>query len=470
MFKTGFISCIFTISLKRNILLGCGMGALLFFSSCKKELTDSAVNHTDTTVTAIANSEVNDTAWAYAQEIYLWYKYLPASLNLQSYNDPDGVMEAIRAYSTESGFSDPVDKWSFAIRQSEWDDVSAGISGDFGLGIFFNAVNDLRVSYVEPASPAAAAGITRSWRILSVDGNATINTEDATIDRIAAAVFNSSETEFIFRRPDNTDTTITLEAAIYTSQPFLLDTVYNTGSKKVGYLVFNSFLGDITTVKNRFGALFNDFIGKEVNELIVDLRYNSGGYVDLQNELANYLVPASGNGSVMLTEEFNDKYSRYYDTTIYYTKKGALDLSRIFFITATNTASASELLINSLKPYMDVKLVGGDTYGKPVGYFGIPDGDWYLFPVSFRSVNRNGEGNYFNGMTPDAIVNDGLDKQWGDVSEDCLGSVLNYISKGSFSNIAPRRASEAWIKPVNKQLGAHRFNGAVINRQFARTK
>ena len=69
-------------------------------------------------------------------------------------------MEAIRAYSTEPGFTDPVDKWSFAIKQTEWDDVSAGISGDFGLGIF-NSTNDLRVSYVEPASPAAGAGIAR---------------------------------------------------------------------------------------------------------------------------------------------------------------------------------------------------------------------------------------------------------------------------------------------------------------------
>lgn len=466
MNKTRFIRWLPTASVKTNTILCFGMGALAFFSSCRKDLTDVEVTHIDTTATTIVHSTVNDTAWQYAQEIYLWYKYLPATLDLQSYSDPDGVMEAIRAYSTESGFSDPVDRWSFAIPQSKWDDVSAGISGDFGLGIFFNAVNDLRVSYVEPASPAATAGITRSWRILAIDGNSTINTDDATIDRIAAAVYNSSTIQLVFLRPDNKDTTITLNAATYISQPFLLDTVYATGSRMVGYMVFNSFLGDITTVKNRFSTLFGDFVSKGVNELVIDLRYNSGGYVDLQNELANYLVPASGNQGVMLTEQFNDKYSRYYDTTIYYEKKGSLELSRIFFITATNTASASELLINSLKPYMDVKLVGRDTYGKPVGYFGIPDGDWYLFPVSFRSINKNGEGNYFDGMTPDAIVNDGLEKQWGDVTEDCLGSVLNYINKGAFSNIAPRQASDAWIKSVNKQLGTNRFNGAVTGQRF----
>ncbi|MFT3946913.1 MAG: S41 family peptidase [Agriterribacter sp.] len=443
-------------------------GALLF-SSCKKDIAGSSTGTTDSTTTN-TNSAVNDTAWLYAQEIYLWYNYLPSSFNAQSYSDPNAVMEAIRAYSTESGFSDPVDKWSFAIKQTEWDDVSAGISGDFGIGIFFNAANDLRVSYVEPASPAAAAGITRSWRIMSVDGNTTINTEDATIERIVAAVYSSSSTAFVFRRPDNTDTSITLAAATYTADPFLLDTVYTVGANKVGYMVYNSFLGDVTAVKNQFSTIFSDFSSKGITDLIVDLRYNSGGYVDLQNELANYLVPTAGNSAVMLKESFNDKYSSYYDTTIYYVKKGALNLSRIFFITATNTASASELLINSLKPYMDVKLVGRSTYGKPVGYFGIPDGDWYIFPISFRSVNSNGEGNYFDGMTPDAVVNDGLEEQWGDVTEDCLGSALNYISNGVFSNIASRNASDVLINSGNKQLGGNRFNGAVTNRKFSGIK
>ncbi|MBX3257522.1 MAG: hypothetical protein KF862_25575 [Chitinophagaceae bacterium] len=441
---------------------------VLLIASCKKDITGSSITTTDST--SAANSAVNDTAWWYTQEIYLWYNYLPSSFNQQSYSNPNAVMEAIRAYSTEPGFSDPVDKWSFAMKQTEWDDVSSGVSGDFGLGIFFNAANDLRVSYVEPASPAAGAGIIRSWRVMSVNGNETINTEDATINRISTAVYNSSSTEFVFRRPDNTDTAVTLTAATYTAEPFLLDTIYTAGSKKVGYLVYNSFLGDVTSVKNRFSALFSDFNSKGVTDLIVDLRYNSGGYVELQNELANYLVPAAGNGGLMLTEEFNDKYSRYYDTTIYYAKKGSLDLSRIFFITATNTASASELLINSLKPYMDVKLVGRSTYGKPVGYFGIPDGDWYIFPISFRSVNRNGEGNYFDGMTTDAVVNDGLEKQWGDVAEDCLGSALNYISNGVFSNIASRNASDVLINSGNKQIGSNRFNGMVSSRPFSRTR
>ena len=139
--------------------------ALLFFSACmflfygcKKENNNSG----NTT----AEDKIKDSAWSYAKDLYLWNINLPSDFNARTYADPDAIMKALRPYSTEPGFSDPVDRWSFAIKKKEWDDLSSGISGDFGLGIFFMSDNDLRVSYVEPASPAAAAGIQRSWRII----------------------------------------------------------------------------------------------------------------------------------------------------------------------------------------------------------------------------------------------------------------------------------------------------------------
>ncbi|MFT4016282.1 MAG: S41 family peptidase [Agriterribacter sp.] len=433
-----------------------GTIALLFFISallvsCKKD-------------GAGIENLAKDSAWLYTQELYLWNQNLPSRFDARSYNDPNAVMVALRAYSTEPGFTGPVDRWSFAATKKEWDDISSGISGDFGFGIFFNAANDLRVSYVEPASPAGQAGIQRSWRFTSINGNTTIDTSASNIARIANAIQNSNTGTFIFHRPDNTDTTITLTAAIYQEEPVLLDSIYNVGGNKVGYLVYNSFLGSISTMKSRFNTLFSKFSSAGVSDMIVDLRYNGGGYVELQNELANYLVPSAGNSGVMLKEEFNGKYSSVYDTTINYAKKGALNLSRIFFITTKNTASASELLINSLKPYMDVKLVGRASHGKPVGFFPLSAGSWYVFPVSFRSVNKNGEGNYFNGLQPDATVSDGLDKNWGDTEEKCLASVLHYISSGSFSRISGREQQDMLIEPGNVKLGARKFRGAVDKR------
>lgn len=444
---------LFTTCKKNLFLIASMLLASIYFVSCKKDGNGSSPDNL-----------AKDSAWLYTQELYLWNKNLPSGFNARSYNDPNAVMVALRVYSTEPGFTGPVDRWSFAATKKEWDDISSGISGDFGLGIFFNAANDLRVSYVEPASPAGNAGIQRSWRFTSVNGNTTIDTSAANLTRIANAIQNSNTGTFVFQRPGNTDTTITLTAATYQEEPILLDSVYTVGSSKVGYLVYNSFLGSVSTIKSRFNTLFNKFSSEGVADIIVDLRYNGGGYVELQNELANYLVPSAANGGVMLKEEFNDKYSRYYDTTINYLKKGSLNLSRIFFITTKNTASASELLINSLKPYMDVKLVGRASHGKPVGFFPLSAGSWYVFPVSFRSVNKNEEGNYFNGLQPDATVSDGLEKNWGDVEENCLASALHYIGSGSFSRISNREQQDISIEPGNVKLGARKFRGAVDKR------
>ncbi|HRO47020.1 S41 family peptidase [Agriterribacter sp.] len=438
--------------------------ALFFFSAvvlstvgCKKENNNGDAGNT-------TENRVKDTAWSYAKDLYLWHQNLPSDFNARSYADPDAIMKALRPYSAEPGFADPVDRWSFAIKKAEWDDVSLGISGDFGLGIFFMSENDLRVSYVEPASPAAAAGIERSWQIMSVNNNTTVNTDDATISRISTAVFNSSSASFTFKKPDGTDVDITLTAATHQDDPIILDTVYSNGGNKTGYFVFNSFLGNIDNIKSRLGNIFNAFSAAGINDMIVDLRYNGGGYVALQNELANYLVPSSGNNGIMLQEKFNNNYSALFDTTINYQKKGALNLNRIFFIITKNTASASELLINSLKPYVDVKLIGRASHGKPVGYFNIGVGDWYIFPVSFRSVNKNGEGNYFNGLQPDVTVDDGLDKPWGDINESCLASALHYINEGAFSRISARAQQDIRLENGNTALDIKRFKGAVEER------
>src|SRR5690606_18111219 len=133
-------------------------------------------------------------------------------------------------------------------------------------------------------------------------------------------------------------------------------------------------------------------------------------------------------------QQYNDKYARW-NSTDNFSKLGSLNLNRIFFIVSSSTASASELVINNLKPYMEVVLVGpSNTYGKPVGYFTIPVGSNYIFPVSFRTTNKNGEGSYFNGLQLNHKVADGLDKDWGDLDEASLASAIRYITTGAFRN------------------------------------
>jgi carboxyl-terminal processing protease len=248
-----------------------------------------------------------------------------------------------------------------------------------------------------------------------------------------------------------------------------LDSVYTINAKKVGYFSFNSFLGDTTEIYNEFARVFNNFAAQHVNDVVVDLRYNGGGYVSVQQKLANWLAPSSANGQLMMNQQFNDKYTSYNSADVF-NKLGSLNLGRIFFIVSSSTASASELLINNLKPYMDVQLVGpSKTYGKPVGFFPIEVGSWYIFPVSFRSTNKNGEGNYFNGLSLNKQVADGLDKDWGNLDESCLNEAMRFITTGAYKTLSTSAASEGQqalqqIKPANTVLDQPAFKGTIDTR------
>ena len=436
-----------------------------FLFSCKKDIKQELTSNISPTpppnpLPVGTSSQVNDVAFQKTQDYYLWNTQLPATLNTSSYTDPIGVMTAIRQYSIEPGFATPVDKWSFAMKKTEWNQYSGGMSsvssstsaaGDFGITVFFRAEGDLRVRLTEPNSPGGILGIKRGWRITKINGSTNITTSNSQyiIDNIYKAV----SADVTFTKPDGTSVDLNLQAAHYADKPVYLDTVYNSANGNIGYLVYNSFLGNIDQTAAEYARVFNKFASAGITNLIVDLRYNGGGYVNLQEQLANYLITSQAQGSIMMKQIYNSNHSNE-NSTVLFNKSGSLQLTKIYFIVSRGTASASELLINNLKPYMDVRLIGNsNTHGKPVGFFPIEDGEWYVFPVSFKTVNKNGEGNYYAGFTPNAIVADGLDKDWGDINENSLASALRNISSGSFRNGGTENYSEnAAVKSGNDAL------------------
>jgi carboxyl-terminal processing protease len=438
------------------------------FSSCKKNNNTTSPAPADSTALA---AKVKDSTLLESKDVYLWYNQIPSSFNAQNYVDPNAEMVGIRAYSMEPGFSAPVDKWSFGVLKTDWNQLSGGIgsannissTGDFGLGAFFRINGDLRVKLVEKLSPAGLAGIQRGWRITKINGNTNMTTANSTF--IVNSIYYSPNSTFTFIKPDGTSVDISLTATTYPQQTVYLDTVYNIGPKTIGYMVLNSFLGDTSKINSDFQRVMSNFATQNVSDIVIDLRYNGGGYVSVQEKLADYLAPSSANGKVMMKETYNDKHTNY-NTTLYFNKTGPLNPNHVLFIVTQSTASASELLINNLKPYMDVKLVGpSHTDGKPVGFFPISVGDWYIFPVSFRSSNSAGNGSYFGGFIPDALVPDGLDKNWGDPSESCLAEAIKYITTGTFISQAPQiyKVDPAVISG-NEILDRSSFKGMVDAR------
>jgi len=427
------------------------LSGFAIFSSCRKNDTGGNNGTTDENI-------LKDSILAISRDVYLWNTQIPSDFSARSYDGPSEIMEAIRKYSNEPGFSDPVDHYSFAMKQNEWDNLSNGIISDFGLNAFFFSDNDLRVRLVEEASPAGRAGIKRGWKFLKVAGSTNITTNN--VDFLVNNIYNSSSTAFTFQKPDSSTVEITLESETYQENPVVLDSIYTEGARKAGYIVFNSFLGDTARVINELTNVFNRFVSANVTDVIVDLRYNGGGYVSVSEALANFLIKPSASGSIMMTQQYNDNYSDLNEVTMF-KKRGALNVNNIFFVVTDNTASASELLINNLKPYMNVKLVGPEaTYGKPVGFFPIAVGEWYIFPVSFRSTNGQNQGNYFDGIAVDQQVKDGLDKDWGDRQESALATVLSYIGTGSFTDGGLNSVVEPLDAGRNKKLNKN-FKGAV---------
>ncbi len=455
------------------------MSGTLFLSACKKNVDELAVTPPPPPgagagpVSTVSPQVIKDSVLLVSKDIYLWNSQIPGNFDVQGFADPAAIMTGIHPFSIEAGFNGPVDRWSFAMKKTEWDLLSAGMSstttpsteGDFGFSVFFKAEGDLRVRLVEPNGPAGLAGVHRGWRITSINGNSNITTANA--DFIVKSVYSGTNGSFNFVKPDGSTTSVTLTAGHYTEKPVYLDTVYNIGGKKIGYLVYNSFLGNTAQVNAEFQRVFNHFASEQVTNVVVDLRYNGGGYVSLAEQLSNYLVKPAATGSLMMTQLYNSQNTQN-NTVTNFRKAGSLNPINIYFIVSKGTASASELLINNLKPYMDIKLIGPNpTHGKPVGFFPIPVGEWYIFPVSFKTINKNGEGNYFSGLALNAQVPDGLDKDWGDETENCLASAIKNITTGTYqTTTAPKAYIENYaVTAGNEKLNAPALKITVENRK-----
>jgi hypothetical protein len=212
-----------------SVVLLCAI-ALGTLSACKKDDLKSDLTSSPDPGTSTVADRLKDSALAFSKDIYLWYTQIPASFNARSYAELDKLMIGLRQYSTEPGFTQPVDRWSFAIKQTEWDNISSGIAGDFGINVFFMAPGDLRVKSVEKESPAGKAGVLRGWRVTKVDGNTDITSANAIfllLKFIIAAV-----PVLVFRNQ-------TIQPPISRSRlqpirriPIFLDSVYTVGYKK----------------------------------------------------------------------------------------------------------------------------------------------------------------------------------------------------------------------------------------------
>lgn len=402
---------------------------------------------------------------AYMDEAYLWRDEVP-SVNpgdarysgSNVYAAMDSYFEALKTPQlTDSGARR--DKFSFTYPTTEWKALSeSGVEG--GYGIEWSIASEtpprrVRIAYVEAGSSAAAAGLVRGDELVSVDGISADVASDSGVNSLYAALYPASGTThaFVFQR-SGAQLSPSLTGTSNTRNPVPLASVLTLpGGARAGYLLFNDH--NLPSESLLINAV-TDFRAQGVSELVLDLRYNGGGYLFIASELATMIAGTTRTaGQAFETLKYSARRSAENGTTPFFdtaclavngrcTSSQALptlNLSRVYVLVQGGTCSASESVINSLRGVnVDVVLIGGKTCGKPYGFKPKDNCGITYFPIEFVGVNAKGFGDYSDGFVPGTgptaryvpgcTVADDFGHALGDTQEGMLAAALNHAATG----------------------------------------
>jgi len=389
----------------------------LVIFGCKKDSPQGSIQTIDPSVQFTANT-FND--------LYLWYDKMPA-VDLTTIKSPDDYINAVK-YSQ--------DRWSFTMTYTDMVALlENGETTGWGAGLGFDSQDILRILFVYDNSAMGKAGVKRGWQIKAMNGKTIAAMSDAEVNTALSNASNS----FVFIKNDASETTIQLTQGAIVINSVQYSSVFQKGNKKIGYLVFSDFLG--SSVKE-LNTTFDNFASQGVTDMILDLRYNGGGTLDCADSLVAMLAGKPYKDKVYNTLTYNNKHTRMGYQSIIGLKSNSVQLDKLVFITTSSTASASELVISGLLPYLSPKLIGSKTHGKPVGMNIESDTKLNIAvaPISFRNTNSVGYTDFFDGIPVDFAVNDNVTQDWGNQSDACLTAALNYISIGAIGFVSVKSA------------------------------
>jgi len=392
-------------------------------------------------------------AWVYdsLQDFYLFYDEVP-QLDPDTFDSPEAVLEAGR-FLERDPFSFLTDVGGNSLAFDE--------GRDFGLGFEARFDDQRRVfaSLVQPQSPLGLAGLERGDRIVDIDGRDPAETlRDRTyVSENLVGVPERPGRSLWTIEPRNGGASRQIEVV---AAEFAIQTVPYTAVLSnaafdgvVGYLVFTSFLG---TSEDELDAVFADFAARGVTELVLDLRYNRGGFIRVAASLASRIAGNALAGERLYDYQFNDKYRQKDFTLAFAPVTDSLDLSRVIVLTTPSTASSSEIVASGLAPYIEVVTVGSRTAGKPYVQSANDRCGARLFAVEAEGVNAD-RVSVFGGIEPTCSAQDDLSADFGlnpvpgtdgFRAEGMLNAALGFLTRGACAS-APaasataRRASAA---------------------------
>ena len=391
--------------------------------------------------TFTVNSWVNNNMLLY----YYWNDKISKNLKPDGFKDPNDFFEE-HLYPTEDRWSWIMDDFEEYKKELDGVPVTMGFSPAFGQFQNSDEVFFI-VEYVYPGSPADLAGLKRGDIVLQ------INNTNLDVNNYYSLYSGTSYTVSLGSIDNNTNTIglngkkITMTAAVVEADPAIFDSVISVNGKMIGYLVYSDFTGGIDNVYlHNLGKKLGAMKTAGIDELVIDLRYNPGGSIAAAQYFASILAPAAtvDANSVLISLKFNAQYQEYLEKEFpddlgykFSSNPYNLDLDKVYFLTANGTASASELIITGLDPYMDVVVIGENTHGKYTGASVLydaqenPEHNWVMVPITMKYANANGYTDFKNGLTPDyEVLDDGL---WdaipfGNTSDPIIAKAVELIT------------------------------------------
>lgn len=417
---------------------------------------------------------------SWSNDTYLWYDEI-VDRNPANYNDPLVYFDLLKTTAKTNTGADK-DKFHFTYDTATWEALSeSGITYGYGMQFAFISMEpprELIVAYTEPGSPAALANIPRGTKIVEVDGvDLVFDNTDSGIDTLNNGLFPSvvgqAHTFGIVKPGEDTIEDVVLTSASVTSTPVQNVKTIETETGTVGYLAFHDH---IATAELGLVNAISQLQDESITDLIIDLRYNGGGYLAIASQLA-YMVAGNTNtqGEIFETMEFNDKHPTrnpvtgetlspdpFYNIGLGFSvSQGqalpSLNLSRVFVLTGGDTCSASESFMNGLRGIgVEVIQIGDTTCGKPYGFYPEDNCGTTYFTVQFRGANAEGFGDYTDGFVPSATDNnmanirgcrieDDFNHLLGDEDEARLAAAL-YFRENNSCPPAMASSSDAAMK------------------------